>query len=185
MITYQEFLSRLQKRGSKPHTITHCLGARDAWKWLRRNKWHKTKGQPVSQSLYSSIIDRVNQLLVEQMLEGHEIELPHRMGSFYLASWPAKVSMKDGELKTNYRTDWLKTLKLFYEDEEARNLHKTVKRIQRDIVFIKWDKRKATFTNRRFYVFRANRSLVKKVGHALELHTLPVMKVREFNGSRV
>lgn len=170
MTTYQEFLNSLQKRGSKPHTITHCLGARDAWKWLRKNKWHKTKGTPVSQALYGSIIDAVNQFLVEQLLEGHEIELPQRMGSFYLASVPAKVAFEGGKMKNNYRTDWLKTLQLWHEDEEARNSHKRIKRIQNDIFFIKYDKTKANFTNKRFYIFRANRSLVKKVGEAIETH---------------
>jgi hypothetical protein len=167
-MTYQEFLNKLQKRGSKPHVITHCLGARDAWKWLRRNKWQRTKGRQVSQPLYSSIIDTVNQILVEQLIEGHEIELPMRMGSFYIASMPAKVAIEEGQMKTNYRTDWLKTLKLWYEDEEARNTHKSIKRIQKDIYFILYSKHKATFTNRMFYVFRANRSLVKKVGKAIE-----------------
>ena len=177
MMSYQAFLNRLQKRGSKPHTISHCLGARDAWKWVRKNKWKLLGHYPVSHTLYSCIIDSVNKILVEQMLEGHRIDLPHKMGSLYLASVPARVAWESGELKTNYRTDWLKTLKLWYEDEEARESHKTVKRIQSDIVFIRYDKQKAVFTNRRFYVFRANRSLVRKVGKAIEERKVNVMKI--------
>lgn len=168
MQDYQSFLNRLQKRGSKPHKISHCLGARDAWKWVRRNKWEALDGNPCSQSLYGCIIDTVNEILAEHLIDGHEIELPCRMGSIYLASVPAKVAWEGDELKTNYRTDWLKTLRLYYEDEEARSAHKTVKRVQRDIVFIKYDRTKANYTNKRFYVFRANRSLVRRVGEALE-----------------
>lgn len=113
------------------------------------------------------------------MLEGHEVELPCRMGSFYLASIPAKVAWEDGKLKTNYRTDWLKTLALWFADEEARNSHKTVKRVQDDIVFIKYDKRNANYTNKRFYQFRANRSLVRKVGRALEERKINVMNIKQ------
>ena len=182
MTDYQQFLNQLQKRGSKPHTIGHCLGARDAWKWVRRNKWQRTKGRWVSQSLYSSIIDAVNQALAEQLIEGHEIELPMRMGSFYIASMSSKVVIEDGQMKTNYRTDWLKTLKLWYEDEEARNTHRPIKRIQKDIYFIRYDKRKATFTNRRFYIFRANRSLVRKVGRAIEDGSIRACKLDTKSG---
>lgn len=107
---------------------------------------------------------------MEQLLEGHEIELPHRMGSIYLASTPARVACEGSEIRTNYRTDWIKTLRLWYEDAGARESHKTIKRVQKDIVFINYDKKKANYTNKRFYVFRANRSLVKKVGHAVESH---------------
>lgn len=174
---YQEFLNKLQKRGSKPHKITHCLGARDAWKWLRKNKWHRTDGKSVSQSLYSSIINSVNKVLIDQMLEGHEIELPMRMGSFYLASIPTKVMFKEGKLINNYRTDWIKTLNLWYKDKDAYTSHKTVKRIQNEIVCICWDKHKAIFNNKQFYMFRANRSLVKKVGKAFEQQVLPVRKL--------
>lgn len=176
---YQAFLNKLQKRGSKPHTITHCLGVRDAWKWVRKNKWKRTKGKPVSQSLYGSIINTVNKILIEQMLEGHVIELPMKMGSLYLASIPAKVEYEDGELKTNYRTDWQKTLRLWYKDKEARESHKTIKRVQDDVVSILWDKRKTNFTNKTFYIFRANRSLVKKVGHTVECRRVPMV---ELNG---
>ena len=178
MMTYQGFLNRLQKRGSKPHTISHCLGVRDAWKWVRRNRWKRLEGNTCSQALYSCIINMVNQLLMEQLIEGHRIDIPQGMGSLYLASIPARIALDGGELKTNYRTDWPRTLKLWYEDDEARESHRTVKRIQKDIVFIRYDKRTAKYTNRRFYLFRANRSLVRKVGRALEERKINVMELK-------
>lgn len=165
---YQEFLNQLQKRGSKPHKLGHCLGTRDAWKWVRHNKWKKTGGEAVDQLLYSKVINEVNQILVEQMIEGHIFDMPFQMGSFLIASKPARVEMVDGELLTNYRTDWQKTLQYFYEDIEGRNKHKTIKRIQPDIYYIKYSKRGANYHNRVFYRFRANRSFVKKLGAAVE-----------------
>lgn len=165
---YQEFLNSLQKRGSKPHHINHCLGSRDAWKWVRKNKWKALGGTPCHQSIYSAIVDTVNKILVEQLLEGHEIEFPHQMGTLKLISAPTKVYVENGELKTNYRTDWKKTLELWYEDEEARNSHKTVKKINSRNYSIKYDKSKARYANRRLYQFRANRSLSKELGRASE-----------------
>lgn len=177
MMSYQAFLNRLQKRGSKPHTISHCLGARDAWKWVRKNKWRLLDHNTVSHTLYSCVIDSVNEILVEQILEGHKVDLPCGMGSFYLASIPARVAIEKGEIKTNYRTDWLKTLQLWYVDEEARNSHKTVKRVQDEITFIRYDKTRANYTNKRFYLFRANRSFVRKMGRAIEERKVNVMKL--------
>lgn len=168
MDDYQNFLNDLQKRGSKPHRISHCLGARDAWKWVRKNKWQTLGGKPCPQSLYGEIINAVNWFLVEQLLDGHEVELPYQMGSLLIESQPAKVFMEDGELKNNYRTDWRKTLEYWYEDAEAKATHKTIKRVQNQIYYVNYLKRKAKFRNRRFYRFRPNRSLVKYVGHAVE-----------------
>lgn len=177
MMSYQAFLNRLQKRGSKPHSISHCLGARDAWKWVRKNKWELLNHHPVSHSLYSCVIDSINQILVEQILEGHKVDMPCGMGSFYLSGVPARVAMEEGKMKTNYRTDWLKTLELWYADEEARNSHKTVKRVQSEIISIRYDKTRAHYTNKRFYLFRANRSFVRKVGRAIEERKVNVMKL--------
>lgn len=168
MEDYQTFLNKLQKRGSKPHKLSHCLGSRDAWKYIRKNKWKYLGGNPCDQSLYSKIISTVNKYLAEQLLEGHTVEFSCNMGSINVASVPSRVYMKEGELVNNYRTDWKKTLDLWYEDEEARNSHKTVKRIQKRIYLIKYNKEEARFHNMRFYSFRANRSLAKTLGREIE-----------------
>lgn len=167
MTTYQDFLNKLQKRGSKPYKLSKCLGARDAWRWVRRNKWKLLGGKPIDKSQYSAIIDAVHKQIIELLLEGHEVEFPHQMGSLLLASLPASVSWKDGELVTNYRTDWKKTLDVWYKDEELRNTHKPIKRISRSIYFIRYYKKKARYHNRRFYKFRVNRSLAKRLGNTL------------------
>lgn len=171
-MTYQEFLNKLQKRGSKPYKIAHCLGARDAWKWVRRNKWKSLKGIPCDKCQYGAIIDTVNKHLVELLFEGHEVQLPHKMGSFLLCSLPTKVAFEEDEIKTNYRIDWEKTLKLWYEDEEARNSHKPIRWVNRDIYFIRYYKASAHYINKYFYKCRINRSLSKKLGKTLKKQAL-------------
>ena len=166
MNQYQEFVGKLQKRGSKPHKISHCLGARDAFNWVRSNHWKATKGKPVDKLLYSQIISEIHKLLVEMLLDGHEIEFPYQMGSLILTRTPAKVTFENGELKTNYRTDWKKTLD--YRFNEDPSGHKLIKRVQPFIYSIRYSKRKAKYHNRVFYLFRANRSLVKTLGAAVE-----------------
>lgn len=162
--SYQEFVNKLLKKGSHPHHLTHCLGSRDAWKWVRKNKWKALKGIHCDQLLYSKIINEVNQILVEQLLQGHRIVFPHNMGNLALAAVPTKVDIENGEVKTNYRTDWNKTLDLWYEDEEARNSHKPVKRITKEIYYLRYSKAGSPYHNRRYYRFRQNRSLGKAIG---------------------
>jgi hypothetical protein len=175
---YQEFLGKLQKRGSKPHKISHCLGARDAFSWVRANRWEATGGKHVDKLLYSQIISEVHKILVDSLIEGHEIEFPYQMGSLVLTSVPAKVFYDNGELKTNYRTDWKKTLDYrFNEDPEG---HKLIKRIQPLIYAIKYYKKRAKYHNRKFYHFRPNRSLVRILGAAVERGKLNAETVRGY-----
>jgi hypothetical protein len=178
MTQYQEFLGTLQKRGSKPHKISHCLGARDAFNWVRANHWKATEGKTVDKLLYSQIVSEIHKTLVEYLLEGHEIEFPYQMGSLVLTRVPAKVFYEDGELKTNYRTDWKKTLDYrFNEDPEG---HKLIKRIQPFIYAIKYYKKMARYHNRKFYHFRPNRSLVRTLGKEVEKGKLNAETVRGY-----
>ena len=166
MDQYQEFVGKLQKRGSKPHKISHCLGSRDAFHWVRKNHWEATGGKPVDKQLYSQIISEIHKVLAEALIEGHEIELPYQMGSLTLVRTPSKVFYEDGELKTNYRTDWKKTLE--YRFNEDQGSHIRVKRIQPYIYSVRYYKRKAKYHNQYFYLFRVNRSLARTLGAAVE-----------------
>lgn len=165
---YQEFLNKLQKRGSKPYKLGHCFGARDAFRWIRKNKWKALDGKPCDKLLYSKIISSVNQELVESLLDGHQVELPHQMGTLLLSRMPSWVKIVDGEVKTNYWTDWKKTLEYMYEDKEAREKHSRIRRINSYIYRIRYSKSSAHFQNRYFYKFRPNRSLKKALQTTVE-----------------
>lgn len=167
---YQEYLNKLQKRGSKPYKLNHCLGARDAFHWVRRNKWKATGGIPVDKLLYSQIVSEVHKQLVDMLIDGHEVEFPYKMGSILLTRTPAKAEYIDGEIVTNYRTDWKKTLE--YRFNEDRDGHKRIKRIQPFIYKIRYYKRSANYHNKKFYLFRTNRSVVRTLGAAIERHRM-------------
>lgn len=172
MEDYQEFLGRLQKRGSNPHRIKHCLGSRDAFMWVRRNHWKALGGRTCDKLLYSRIVDEVNQELASLLFEGHEVEFPYQMGTLMVNCREAKVYYKDGELMTNYKIDWKRTLDYLYTDEEARQEHSRVKRVQPLIYTIRYYKRKARYLNKRFYSFRVNRDLRRNLGRTVEMRKL-------------
>ena len=182
MDEFQEYLNKLQKRGSKPHKIRHCLGSRDAFHWVRKNKYKALEGTPCDKLLYSKIVSEVNKALVEMLLEGHQIDFPHKMGYLILTSSPARVAYKDGELKTNYMTDWKKTLQYMYENPDS---HKRIMRVQPLIYAIRYYKTGSPYHNRHFYTFRLNRSLAKKLGAAVEAGKLNTEVVDEKENFRI
>lgn len=168
MEDYQEFLNKLQKRGSKEHSISHCYGTRDAWKWVRKNKWEPLKGLRCSSALYSEVVNTVNEILAEMLLEGHEIVLPYQLGSIRIIGVHAQLKMRNNKPQNNYRVDWKKTLDYWYEDPSARRDKRLIKRIQKNIYSIQYCKNKARYRNQRYYMFRANRSLVRALGKRIE-----------------
>ena len=165
---YHEFLQEVQKPGSKPHTISHCLGSRDAWKWVRKSKWKPLKGYRCSSSLYSEIINEMNLYNLEQLLAGHQVILPHQMGALELIGVSPKVSFEEGSVKSNYRIDWQKTLQYWYEERDARVEKKLVKRVQGIIPSLRYSKKQARYKNQKFYQFRPNRSVVRLLGRKAE-----------------
>lgn len=165
---YKSFLRQLQKQGSKPHRISHCYGVRDAWKWVRKNQWKALKGTHCSSSTYGAIINLTNKLLVEMLFEGHRIPLPYRMGTLELIATPASIKSLGGEVKSNYRTDWKKTLEYWHEDKEALQQRKRIKRVQKFIYSFYYSKHTAAYRNQRYYQFRVNRSLVRLLGEKIE-----------------
>lgn len=163
MMDYQQFLSNLQHRGSKPHKIGHCLGTRDAYKWVRKNKWSALDGIPCNESMYSKIINAVNKSIIEHLLEGHSVALPYRMGELSIESRPTEVKFDNGKIRDNYLVDWQKTLQYWYEDKEALKAHKRIKRMQKYLYLIKYSSRGANYRYKNCYDFRVNRSLAKLI----------------------
>jgi hypothetical protein len=168
METYDEFIARLQKRGSKPFKISRCLGARDAWKWVRHNKWEPMKGMKVSSSLYGSIVKAFHIELIQLLLEGKEIEFPYQMGSLKVVNNPVRIKERQGKIYTNYRMDWPETLKCWYENPELGKKRIPVKRVQSSIYSIRYSKQKARYKHFHLYSFRPNRSLVRTFWGAVE-----------------
>ena len=164
---YKKFLIATQKQGSKPYKISKCLGSRDAWKWVRRNKWEPMSGTKVSSSLYSQVINAMNKELIQHLFEGKGIEFPYQMGDLSIAASPVRVKEEKGRIITNYRTDWPKTLRCWYE-QVTRTKQQVIKRVQPVIYSIRYSKQKARFKYRHLYSFRPNRRLVRAFWKAVE-----------------
>lgn len=148
----------LKVDGPRVHKVNNSYGVYDSYKYIRKNKWFDI-GQPVTEHQFYSIIRRMNNLLADALIHGHDIKLPCRMGTIEVRKYDARVSIEDGKVKTNLPIDWDRTLKLWSEDEEAYKKRTLIKMEEKEIFSIYYNRTKAKYENKSFYEFRPNRQL--------------------------
>lgn len=148
----------LKVDGPRTHKVNNSYGVYDGYKYLRKNKWLDV-GQSVTEHQYYSIIRRMNNLLADSLIQGHDIELPCRMGTIEVRKYDAVISINNGKVKTNLPIDWDRTLKLWSEDEEAYKERTLIKAEEKEIFSIYYNRTKAKYENKSFYEFLPNRQL--------------------------
>lgn len=157
---YDEFKSSIQHlKDSRTHKITNSLGVYDAYKFIRKNKWFDI-GRALTEHEFYQIIRRVNSYLANELVSGNDIVFPNRMGRLELRKRISLPTVSDtGKLKVTYAIDWDKTLKLWYEDEEAFNNKTLIKIPEKNIFRIKYNKDSANYNNKSFIEFQVNRDI--------------------------
>jgi len=66
-------------------------------------------------------------------------------------------------MKVTYPIDWQATLKLWFEDEEAREQKLLIRTNSKYVYRVNFNKHDATFNNKIFYDFTLNRFIKKKL----------------------
>ena len=177
-----DFLSSVRKLNEpRVHKVNNSLGVYDAYKWLRKNKWLNI-GRPLTEHEFYSIIRRVNNYLAEGFLNGQDIKFPHRMGQLELRKYDVRFSIENGKVKTNLPIDWDRTLKLWYEDEEAYKEKTLVKVEEKEIYKVYYNKQLADYQNMVFYEFNVNRELKRSIKQRIKNGLLDAFKFREKDG---
>ena len=163
MSDFQEFKAEIKKvrgKGIRKITVTGSFGVYDAYKLIRKNHWYNI-GRPVTEHEFYAIIRGVNKLMADEIALGHTVHFPEKMGLLELRKYEKGVSIVNGKLKNTYPIDWEETIKLWYEDEEAKN-NKTLLRNEEPYVYhVKYVKDNATYENKMFYQFKVN-TFIKK-----------------------
>lgn len=154
---YKEFSNQVRKARIPKHAkVRNSFGVYDCYKYIRKNKWYDI-GRPLKEQEFYSIIRGINDLLAEELAQGREVTFPSRMGKLELRKIQTGVSLVDGKLKNTYPIAWEDTLRLWFEDEEARK-NKTLLRHETEYVYhIKYNKYNANYENQCFYEFTLNR----------------------------
>lgn len=156
---YQEFRDFIQKKGQKSYfKIRNSYGVYNAYKDIRKNKWFDI-GRPLTEHEFYSIIRAINNILANDIANGVQITLPYKMGQLELRKSKRGVRLVKGKLKNSYPIDWDKTVKLWYEDREAKNNKILIRKESKYVYYIKYSKFKARYENQSFYEFALNRSI--------------------------
>jgi hypothetical protein len=164
----QEFLNSVKKiKSPRKHKATNSYGVYDAYKYYRKNK-PKDKQYILTESQYFTIIRKINNLLIESLLEGNDIILPSRLGKIELRKYKAKVIWDGKQVKTNLPIDWDKTLKLWYEDIESYKNKVLIKMEEKNLYKLCYNKRSAEYINKSFYQFNFNREFKIKLKNKIK-----------------
>ena len=158
------------------HKVNNSYGVYDAYKYIRKNKWFDI-GQSVTEHQFYSIIRRMNNLLADALIHGHDIKLPCRMGTIEVRKYDARISIKDGKIKTNLPIDWDRTLKLWSEDEEAYQKRTLIKMEEKEIFSVLYNKTGANYKNKSFYEFAVNRDLKRRLKQRIKSGNFDAFKI--------
>lgn len=160
---WEEFRKEVIKANTHHrHKVTGSLGIRDAFLFMRKNKWLDI-GQALTEKQVSVIIKSINLFLRDQLLQGKDIDLPHQMGRIELRKYNVHFKLENGKVKTNLPVDWKSTMQLWHEDEECYK-NKTLVRYERQERFtIFYNKIRAKYNNKVFYQLTPHREVKKEL----------------------
>lgn len=168
--------SILKVDGPRKHKVNNSNGVYQAYKYIRKNKWFDI-GRPLTEHEFYTIVRQVNNYLADELLHGHDITLPHRLGRIELRKYDARITINDGVLKTNIPVDWDKTLKLWSEDEEAYKERTLVKMEEKEIFKVFYNRRNANYENKSFYEFEVNRDLKRRLKQKIKSGAIDAFKL--------
>lgn len=156
--SYKDFIGKVKNiKNNRVHKITNSLGIYDGFKYYRKNK-PIDKKYVLTASQYYTITRKINELLIQSFLQGSDIVFPLRLGRLEARKYETKCKFnKEGKLINNFPIDWDKTLKLWYEDEEAYNNKTIVRAEEKEVFNIYYNRIKGDYTNKVYYDFKPNR----------------------------
>lgn len=166
----------LKVEGPRVHKVNNSYGVYNAYKYIRKNKWFDI-GQPLTEHQFYSIIRGINNLLAEALIHGHDIDLPYRMGTIEVRKYDARISFKNGKIKTNLPIDWDRTLKLWSEDEEAYQERTLIKREEKEVFKVYYNRIKANYNNKSLYEFIVNRDLKRRLKQRIKSGNFDAFKI--------
>jgi len=185
-MTLKEFVTSKRKRGKGRLPADYSVGdyfehyRHSVWRYqggltvrgTRRKRMAKNSKWNISKSQFRKILSSINSLLLEAILKGEDIKLPIDFGTIYARQKEIYTKIDDeGNLKTNRAVNWNETLKLWYEDKEARELKQVVYQDNckaKPYIRIQF----GDFTNKRFISFMPTHTAMRRVTKAMGKGTL-------------
>lgn len=137
MTTVDEILKRKEKRKSAASiTATNTDMCKETSRRL---------GGKFSPSDISKIMTLMGEYIFQDIINTGDYKCPFGLGKMMLRKQKCKVQMRDGKIWTNKPVDWKRTLALWAEDPNARELRKRVHFDVKDVFSLRYKKNDAYF----------------------------------------
>jgi hypothetical protein len=85
------------------------------------------------------------------------------MGRLEVRKTIPRVYIDNGKIKSTYPIDWDGTIRLWYEDQESRNKKTLLKKKEKAVFRIVYNKSKAIYTNKNYFEFIVNRTIKRSL----------------------
>jgi hypothetical protein len=129
----------------------------------------------VTKQIYTKILKRFNQELFNLIIDkGLIYNIPFGLGTIKVVHWKKQYKFNEkGDLKTNtFPVDWKTTMKLWSEDEEARNeklvVYESNKHTEGHIYKTSWSRARSKYTIIKCYKFVPARKNSRLLGKKLK-----------------
>ena len=157
--TFEEYSVKTRCSKQKQFSVSNSHGSFEFYNYIAHNKLNKFK-QDRGRTMRT--IRNVGNYIRDYVAAGKEIVLPYGLGSLILKASDSAVLSQDGEVKIRSSVNWYETLKLWFEDDEARENKVLVKYTSPKTFIPMWEKSKL-YKNVSFYKFYFNRILKAKI----------------------
>lgn len=162
-MNFEEFRRKTLKLDQKRnHKIKNSFGIRGVYKLCKKENLL----DKVPEKDFYLVVRAMNKALANELLNGNEVTLPQRMGKLEIRKWETYVKFVDGKLHTNRGIDWYRTLKLWNEDEEAKNNKTLLKVEDKENFTVFYNRLIANYNNKTIFSFKPNRDLKNAVNKA-------------------
>lgn len=164
---YKEFKIKLiRAEVPRKAKVRNSWGVYDSYKHIRKKHWYDI-GRPLKEHEFYSIIREMNNLLAKEIVKGNIVVFPYNMGKLELRKFKPEVKIVDGKLKVGYPINWEETMKLWFNDEEARTNKILLRHEPEYIYHIKYNKFGALYENQCFYEFEVNRFIKQALAKSI------------------
>lgn len=130
---------------------------RDSYKHYKNNAEN-----PMDIKTYLRLAADYNKFLMKKVLEGKEVTLPSRMGTLLVQGKTQKVRLDEDGNILGLAPDWVKTKKLWEENEKARKEKKLLYHLNSHTGNVRykyfWSKKNVLVENKTLYSLRLTRA---------------------------
>ena len=176
-MTFKDFVTSKRKRGKGKLTTDYSVKdyfqhyRHSVWRYqggltkkgTRRQRMAKNSKWNLTPVMFRKIISSINSLLLEATIQGEDIKLPIDFGTLYARQKEIYTKLdEEGNLKTNRAVNWNETMKLWFEDKEAREAKQIVYQDNcnaKPYMRIQF----GDYTNKRFLEFRPIHTTMRRV----------------------